>query len=519
MYSSKIKEIWEKIHSNYKINNSVVNSTKIKSNFFNSSLIKDTKGIFTQEDYHIIIDFLTDKFTQTSKIFSKFSKEDIFSFIYLSFFNTHKEGSLIFSKDEDCKSYVFILNGDINLYTEKNVSIDNAALYGSLSAGNVYGDLIKDKHKYYIRAKNEVSMISILKTNFDELIMLINRRIKTFKFFFIKKFFPKIRLYSDDVISNLLQYFERVKYNKYEKVLIKGNYNEYIHLIISGKVSYCLRPKTIINNFNNNLDEYDYILLEQLERGEIFGINSAIKGIKNSYNCMILTDEAEFYRISKGDLFYYFGGRNCESVINLCTIGDLQDMAVKQKVDYLQKLNFQDINIKIDIINKFCIKIPKNEINYINKGCLIIYEDPIVNILYENLKNLKTGLSDIKNKLLGQKKKRLELDDFKKINFDMDNNNNNTKRKDIGLIKKDQTYSLYRVTSGKLKLKLNENQMKSLNKLNGLCGIKMNKSEEKKKIQKFNDTSINNDDIHDSNEHKDIKLNEEDEKEKDDKKI
>jgi hypothetical protein len=128
-----------------------------------------------------------------------------------------------------------------------------------------------------------------------------------------------------------------------------------------------------------------------------------------------------------------------------------------------------------------------------------------VNILHENLTNLKTGLSDIKNKLLGQKKKRLELDGFKKINFDMDNNN--TKRKDIGLIKKDQTYSLYRVTSGKLKLKLNENQMKSLNKLNGLCGIKTNKGEDSTKSKEYNDTSIKN------YNNKDINLNENDEKE------
>jgi hypothetical protein len=505
MYSSKIKEIWEKIHSAYKTNNSVINSTKINNGLFNSSQIKDTKAIFTQEDYHIIIDFLTDKFTETSKIFSKFTIEDIFSFIYLSIFTTYKNESLIFSKDDECKSYNFILNGDINLYTENNISIDNATLHSSLSAGIIYGDLIKDKHKYYIRAKNEVSMISILKSNFDELIMLINRRIKTFKLFFIKKFFPKIRLYFDDVISNILQFFERVKYNKYEKVFMKGNYNEYIYLIISGKVGYCLRPKSINNNCDIGLGEYDYIVLEQLGRGEVFGINSALNGIKNKYNCVILSNEAEFYRISKGDLLYYFGGRNCESVVDLSAIGDLQDMAVNKKIEYLQNLNFQDINIKNMIINNFCIKIPKNENIYMNTGCLIIYEDPIVNILHENLTNLKTGLSDIKNKLLGQKKKRLELDGFKKINFDMDNNN--TKRKDIGLIKKDQTYSLYRVTSGKLKLKLNENQMKSLNKLNGLCGIKTNKGDDNTKSKKYNDTSLKN------YNNKDINLNENDEKE------
>ena len=256
------------------------------------------------------------------------------------------------------------------------------------------------------------------------------------------------------------------------------------------------------------MGEYDYILLEKLERGEVFGINTALNRIKSLYNCIILTDEAEFYRISKGDLLYYFGGRNCESVLSLSTVGDLLDMAIEKKVNYLKKINLEDINNKNLIINNFTIKIPKNEINFINKGCMIIYEDPIVNVLYEKLKDLKLGLSDFKNKLIGQKKKRLELDEIKKNKYDFDNNG---KRKDIGLIKKDQSYSLYRVTNGKLKLKLNDNQMKSLNKLNGLCGVKINNGEEKNKLKNY-DNNKNNDD-------KNIKLKEEDEKEDMKKKI
>ena len=80
------------------------------------------------------------------------------------------------------------------------------------------------------------------------------------------------------------------------------------------------------------------------------------------------------------------------------------------------------------------------------------------------------------------------MDESKKINFDNDIDKNT---KDLGIIKKDQTYSLYRVTKGRLNLKLNSNQMKSLNKLNGLCGIKTNKDENNKKIKHSND-NINN---------------------------
>lgn len=78
--------------------------------------------------------------------------------------------------------------------------------------------------------------------------------------------------------------------------------------------------------------------------------------------------------------------------------------------------------------------------------------------------------------LLGQKKKR--INEFNKINFDINNNDTNFR---MGLIKKDKNYSIYRVTSGRLNLKLNNNQMKSLNKLNGLCGVKSNKDNDETK--------------------------------------
>ena len=482
MYSSKIKEIWEKIHTFHNINNPYKNS--IKNNLLKVPDIKENKAFFSPEEYQIISDFIIQKFPDTSKIFSKFSIDDFFSFIYLSNFNTYNEGNLIFSKDDECNSYIFILEGDLNLYSEKDISLNTTILKSTIAAGNIYGHLNKDKHKYFVRARNNISIISILKPNFDELIMIINKRIKTFKPNFIKKFFPNIRMFSDDLINNILSFFERIKYQKFDKILVKQNYNEYIYLIISGEVAYCLKPKTIFNN--NNLNEYDYILLEKLKRGDVIGINSALGGVKNEYNCIILSDEAEFYRISKGDFFFYFGGIISDSALILKSIGDLQAMALQKKVEYLKKLNYQDINITNSIIDSFCLKIEgNNKINY-SKGGMIIYEDPIDNVLFEKWKTVKLGLSDFKNKLLGQKKKR--IDEVKKNNSDI---NNNTK--DIGIIKKDQTYSLYRVTNGRLNLKLNNNQLKSLNKLNGLCGINNNNNEDYNKINNTKDKNKNND--------------------------
>ena len=490
MYSSKIKVIWEKIHTYYNINNPFKNF--VKNNILKVPNLKENKELFSQEEYHIISHFIINKFSDTSKIFSKFSIDDFFSFIYLSNFNTYNEGNLIFSKDEECNSYIFILNGDINLYSEKDISLNTTILKSTIPAGNIYGHLNKDKHKYFVRARNNISIISILKTNFDELIMIINKRIKTFKPNFIKKFFPNIRMFADDILS----FFERIKYQKYDKILVKHKYNEYIYLIISGDVAFCLKPKTIFNN--NYLNEYDYILLEKLKRGDVLGLNSALGGVKNEYNCIILSDEAEFYRISKGDFLSYIGGIISDSSLILKSIGDLQAMALQKKVEYLKNINYQDINNTYTITSKFCLKIEENnKIDY-NKGGIIIFEDPIDNVLFEKWKTVKLGLSDFKNKLLGQKKKR--IDEVKKNNSDI---NNNTK--DIGIIKKDQTYSLYRVTNGRLNLKLNSNQLKSLNKLNGLCGIN-NNNEDNNKINNTKDRN-NNKDKHNSKSF--IKIDEE----------
>ena len=489
MYSSKIKDIWEKIHSTYNIDNSSANSMKNKNNILNIPNIKENNNIFTQEDYLLISDFLIQKFEETSKIFSKFSFLDFFSFIYLSSLNIYKEGDLIFSKDEECNSYIFILNGDINLFTD--ISLNSSKIESAISSGNIYGHLIKDKYKYYIRARNNTSIIIITKANFDELIMSINKRIKTFKSIFIKKFFPSIRIFSDDLIHNILTYFERIQYQKYDKIFSKGNYNEYIYLIISGEVSYCLKPKSFfVQNKKNFFEEYDYILLEKLGRGDLIGINSALNSVKNEYNCIVLSNLAELYRISKGDFLYYFGGLISDAALNLKSIGDLQDMSISKKIEYLKNNNF----LTEKNVNNFCLKIPEKEKEkYYNKGCLIIYEDPIDNILFEKWKTIKIGLSDFKNKLIGQKKKR--IDESKKNNFDIHEKDidNIKNRKDIGIIKKEQSYSLYRVANGRLNLKLNNSQMKSLNKLNKLCGIKTSEKDQNNiKIKNIGDNIQNN---------------------------
>ena len=58
-------------------------------------------------------------------------------------------------------------------------------------------------------------------------------------------------------------------------------------------------------------------------------------------------------------------------------------MAVQKKIDYIKNINLKDINLKNTIANNFSIKIPDKIKILFNKGCLIIYEDPIDNVLFE----------------------------------------------------------------------------------------------------------------------------------------
>ena len=465
MYSSKIKEIWEKVHS-IKINKDSSNNLNSKSNkeLLLTPNVDKNKDIFPYSDYLFISDLFINKFKETPKIFSKFSYQNFFSFIYLSKILIYNSNSKIFSKEEKCDSYNFILYGDIDLYSEEKDN--NIISNNNLSSGNIYGHLIKDKYIFNAKAKNDVVILQILKSNFDKLIKDINENIKKFKSNFIQKFFPKIRMFTGEILIKLMTYFERIKYKKSDIVLNKNNFNDYIYLIISGEIGVCLDYDDIKNN--------EYLLLEKLNKGDIIGINSAIEGIKNKYYFLTLSEEAEFYRISKEDLLYYYNYDN-ELILDIKAIGDLQDMALDNKNNYLKN----NVNNK-NIIDKFILNIEVK-----NNDFSLVYEDPIDNILYQKWRNVKLGLDEMKNKLIGQKKKR--IDENKKNNSDKNEAYNNLfKNKNINI------FSKYGVTNGRLNLKLNNNQIKSLNKMNGILGIKNN---------------INNND----NE-KDIKLEEEDNK-------
>ena len=481
MSLSSIKELWLKIQNSNEIN-------------VNKELLP--------EDFRLIGDYMVQKFNETREIFSKFNSNDYYSFIEKSTFLEFLENEMIFAKNALCDSYLFILHGDIDFFDNKpEETEENTILIKTISAGKIYGHLVKENFKYNLKARTNISLVSIKKKVFDDLIININQSKNVNKFKFIKKFFPKIRLYSDEIINNVLQYFERVKFNKHSKIFLKDEYNEYVYLIIKGQVAICLRPKglfhmdkidkdkitgELIEEINTNIYNNDYIMIEKLSRGDVFGINSALKGQKSFYTIVTLTENVEVYRILKGNILFYFGGSSGILPVSLKALGSLQDDSCYLKIDYLKSIDFSKKEIQSLLKAKFSLlfdnkeKLRKNKKIQKDENYFIIDENSIKNNLFEAWKafeNLGSKISEFKSKLLGDNKPTKKKNIFGEEIGEKDSSSNSLK--DFGQVKGDATN---RVVSRRLKMGLNSNQIKSLDKLNMFCGVKKNGEENIKKV-------------------------------------
>ena len=481
MSLSSIKDLWQKI-KNSNENEKVLNKT------------------LSPEDFRLISDYMTQKFGEVREIFSKFNSEDYYSFIENSTFIEFSENDLIFAKNTLCDAYLFILHGDIDFFDNPSGGSENNILIKTISAGKVYGHLVKENYKYDLKARTNISIVSIKKKVFDDLIININKMKIINKFKFIKKFFPKIRLYSDDIINNVLQYFERVKFNKHSKIFLKDEYNEYVYLIIKGQIAFCVRPKglfhmdkidkslindELIEEINTNIYNNDYIIIDKLSRGDVFGINSALKGQKSLCTIVTLTENVEVYRILKGNILFYFGGSGGILPVSLKALGSLEDDSCLLKIDYLKSIDFSKKDIISLLKTKFSLKFDKNENLRKNKkikkgeNYFIIDENSIKNNLFEawkSFENLGSKISEFKSKLLGEKPAKKKNIFGEEIG---DKTSSSNGVKDFNKVTGDATN---RVVSRKLKMGLNMNQIKSLDKLNMLCGVKKNADENIKKV-------------------------------------
>ena len=502
MSLSSIKELYQKIknpegNQGNSVENSENNNTN--ANTGNKFSFNKSRKSLSPENYRLIADYMVQKFQETREIFFKFNSEDYYSFIEESNFVEYNEKDLMFEKNTPCDSYLFILHGDIDFFDSLE---ENSTLIKTISAGKVYGHLIKEKYKYYIKARSNISLISIKKKDLDDLITNINKLKNANKFKFIKKFFPKIRVYSDDIINSVLQYFERVKFNKHSKIILKDEYNDYIYLIIKGQIAFCARPKTLfhmdkidkskindelINEINSNILNNDYIIIDKFSRGDVFGINTALKGQKSLCTIVTLTENVEVYRIVKGNLLFYFGGSSGILPVSLKALGDLQNDSCLLKIEYFKSIDFSKKEIQNLLKEKFTLmfdgkeKLSKNKKIKKNENYFIIDENSINNNLFEawkSFENLGNKISDFKAKLLGGNKPSKKKNIFGET-IEEKKDSSSKGEKDFSQITGDATN---RVVSRRLNMGLNTNQLRSLDKLNMFCGVKKSGEEEIKKV-------------------------------------
>jgi CRP-like cAMP-binding protein len=350
-----------------------------------------------------LLEYFTIKFAETSKMFAKFDRTALTEFFNLSSYEEFEDGKAIFSKNAECSHYYFILFGDINLYEEN--SANASILIKTVPAGSLYGHKLKSVFNYFGIARNETHVMRIRKNQFDELLVTTNKRKENFKKIFLKKFFPKFRLYSDDIIDSMKSYFIREEYGKNLRVLIDGQFEENIYLIINGEFGIIKSNKKI--NLTNDEDDYStgYVILEHLKRGEVFGIYSALKHQKNNYSVIVLSDKAEVYKISKSSCLFYFGGSLGMIPEALKGIDTVQQNSIENKI----KLVYDNVASYTPEILAF-----ERSNNEKKKE---IDETEIENTIkdsWKELENLSSKVSDFKAQLFNKTKKEGVLNKLRK---------------------------------------------------------------------------------------------------------
>ena len=372
---------------------------------------EDNSQKYLQESFISISEYLSSKFYETSSIFSKFDEEAMVQFCRESVYEIYEENSQIFKKGEECSSYYFILFGDINLYDEElllnpvsNINLmsgGQSKLMKTISAGSLYGHKIKSNFNYFAYAKNFTNLIKIPKKTFDELLDQTNKRKENFKIQFLKKYFPKFRVYSDDIIKSLKSYFIREQYDRYSRIIVDNEYDEFVYLVIKGTFGITKSVKRIKNlrenmsKFSIEKDKMGYVVLECLSKGEIFGVYSALKHQKNNYTVVVLSDKAEVYKISKSHCLYYFGGSTGIIPESLKGLDTVQQVSIKNKLHFLENLTHTE-----DLKQFKFISYEKYEKGVVKK---IIDESEIENGIkdaWKELENLGSRISEFKMNLL-----------------------------------------------------------------------------------------------------------------------
>ena len=87
----------------------------------------------------------------------------------------------------------------------------------------------------------------------------------------MKKFLPKIRLYSDDIIESLKPYFIREDYTLNYKIFHDNEFDEFVYLVIKGTIG-CIKSISKIPNLKEKLSKEEshstssHVILEKFSK-------------------------------------------------------------------------------------------------------------------------------------------------------------------------------------------------------------------------------------------------------------
>ena len=230
--------------------------------------IKD-KNNLNEEHLASLKNFFSHKFNEVESIFKQIDLKGMEEFIDNSEFLCLNDQESVFAKDEDCTKYYFLLFGDIVLYSEEKTKLTSKILK-TISGGVVFGHKVKDKFQYYAYAKNQIQLISIDKILFNNLLDNLKNRLINIKNIFLKKFVPNIRSLADETFQKLKERFVKLECNKGAKIIVDGEYDEFITFIVEGE---CVAIKNIkkIKNLKevltkNKKDNITHVVIEKYSK-------------------------------------------------------------------------------------------------------------------------------------------------------------------------------------------------------------------------------------------------------------
>jgi hypothetical protein len=154
------------------------------------------------------------------------------------------------------------------LYNEKFEQGKTNILSKTISAGSVYGHKVKTNFNFFGNAKTGVDLLRIEKETFDQMIVNMNTRKDNFKINFLKKFFPKLRVYTDDILSTMKVYFVREQYQRGGRIYIDGDFDEFVYIVVNGTlgaVKAVNRIKGLKEKFVNR-EMAKYVVLEKISK-------------------------------------------------------------------------------------------------------------------------------------------------------------------------------------------------------------------------------------------------------------